>query len=72
MLEKQLFKHWNFAAENVPKTTAVMGTDAAAIPSIGVLGENTPSKRIRLGCIGMGGQGVNRILILIRDRPFLY
>jgi len=27
-----------------------------------VLGENAPSKRITLGCIGMGGQGTNRNL----------
>jgi len=33
----------------------------AAFPTIipaGVLGEDAPSKRITLGCIGMGGQGV--------------
>ncbi|MDP6524568.1 MAG: Gfo/Idh/MocA family oxidoreductase [Kiritimatiellia bacterium] len=34
---------------------------AAAFPTVipsSVLGENAPSKRITLGCIGMGGQGV--------------
>ena len=27
-----------------------------------VLGDNAPSKKITLGCIGMGGQGINLTL----------